>query len=916
MVIYYILYIDDYITSFKGDERVALVWHEKAPQEIASHFNMDLAVGLTEIDAQRRLNELGHNLLTKQKKASPIIIFFRQLNSLVTWVLLGAVIISYFLGERVDAIAIFTIVILNAIIGFILEYRADNAIYVLQQMATPKATVLRDGHAKTILASDIVPGDILLFESGDLIAADALLFNLSSLKINEAALTGESLPVEKNISTCSVETPLADRKNMVYMGTAVANGTGRAIVVTTGMQTEMGHIATMLGEASHDESPLQKKLNQMGSHLLWICFAIVVMIFILGLFRNIPLFKLFMSSISLAVAAIPEGLPTVVTIALALGVQRMARRAVLVRRLSAVETLGCLQVICTDKTGTLTVGEMTARKLITPDEIYNISGEGYKLEGQFISQQPDFKVSKDTLLQNTLRAMVICNNAELTLQNNQLCTVGDPTEIALLVAAAKVEIWANELATCISREKEFPFNSERKRMTVVCKEAEALTAYVKGAPEIILERCTHMMTKDGIKEITHNDRLRMQQSCELMASDALRILAFAKRNLDPLLDKTEDDIENNLVLLGLIGLQDPPHASARESVNRCKMAGIKPVMITGDHPDTAKAIAQELGILNRGDRLITGAELEKMSEDEFMNCVKQITVYARVSAEHKLKIVRAWKKHHMIVAMTGDGVNDAPALKEASIGIAMGKTGTAVTKEAADMIIIDNNFTSIVAGIEEGRTIYDNISKTLAYLLAGNMGELLVVFVALLIGWPLPLLPIQLLWINLVTDGLPAIALATDLSEPGILKRPPRESQKAIMDIAFFHRVIFIGSLTALVTLGIFAYEYLGHGDLVQAQDAAFSVLVTAELMRAFGARSQTKTIWQVGFFSNIRLFFIVSISFALQILIHHIPMLQMFFGIGSVSLAQCLIWMMLGMVPLLVLEGQKLLRENVNEMG
>jgi P-type Ca2+ transporter type 2C len=893
------------------------VWHEKTPQELASYFNIDLTVGLTEMDAQRRLNEFGHNLLAKQKKSSPLIIFFRQLNSLVTWVLLGAVIISYFLGERVDAIAIFTIVILNAVIGFVLEYRADNAIYVLQQMATPQATVLRDGHAKTILASNVVPGDILLFESGDLIAADALLFNLSSLKINEAALTGESLPVEKNISASAIYTPLADRKNMVYMGTAVANGTGRAIVVTTGMQTEMGHIATMLGEASHDESPLQKKLNQMGSHLLWICFAIVIMIFVLGLFRSIPLFKLFMSSISLAVAAIPEGLPTVVTIALALGVQRMARRAVLVRRLSAVETLGCLQVICTDKTGTLTVGEMTARKLITTDEIYNISGEGYKLEGQFISQHQNSNISNDTLLQSTLQAMVICNNAELTLQNSQLCTVGDPTEIALLVAAAKVGLWTNDLATSSPREKELPFNSERKRMTVVCKESEQLTAYVKGAPEIILERCTHIMTRDGIKEITDNDRVRMQQSCELMASEALRILAFAKRRLDMLvIDKIEDDIENNLVLLGLIGLQDPPHASARESVSHCKIAGIKPVMITGDHPETAKAIAQELGILTQGDRLITGAELEKMSEDEFMKCVKQITVYARVSAEHKLKIVRAWKKHHMIVAMTGDGVNDAPALKEASIGIAMGKTGTAVTKEAADMIIIDNNFTSIVAGIEEGRTIYDNISKTIAYLLAGNMGELLVVFVALLIGWPLPLLPIQLLWINLVTDGLPAIALATDLSEPGILKRPPRESQKAIMDASFFQRVIFIGSLTALVTLGIFAYEYLGHGNLVQAQDSAFSVLVTAELMRAFGARSQTKTIWQVGFFSNIRLFFIVSISFSLQILIHHIPMLQVFFGIGSVSLSQCLVWMMLGMVPLLVLEGQKILREKSNEWG
>lgn len=891
------------------------IWHDKTPQDIATNLNIDFSSGLTAIEAQRRLKESGPNLLIKQKKSSILTIIFQQFNSLVTWVLLGAVVISFLLGEKVDAIAILTIVVLNAFIGFFLEYRADRAISALQEMAAPKATVFRDGHPKIIPASEIVPGDILIFESGDLIAADARLFDLSSLKTNEAPLTGESLPVEKNLYACTVETSLADRKNMVFMGTSVVNGTGRAIVVSTGMKTEMGRIALMLGEASHDESPLQKRLNQVGSRLLWICFFIVILIFVLGLFRSIPLFELFMSSISLAVAAIPEGLPAVVTVALALGVQRMVRRAVLVRRLSAVETLGCLQVICTDKTGTLTVGEMTARKLITSEDVYSIHGEGYNLKGYFICQGQDIDVSQDKVLQSVLCAMVICNNADLTLQNDQLSAVGDPTEIALLVAAAKGGFWHDTLASSFLRVRELPFDSERKRMTVVCKENDKLSAFVKGAPEIILERCTHILTKEGIKEITQNDRARMQQACELMASEALRLLAFAERQLESsFIDESDEVIENNLVLLGLIGLQDPPHASARESVNQCKMAGIKPVMITGDHPNTAKAIAQELGILSPNERLVTGNELEAMSDDEFIKCVKQISVYARVTAEHKLKIVRAWKKHQMIVAMTGDGVNDAPALKEASIGIAMGKTGTAVTKEAADIILMDNNFTSIVAGIEEGRTIYDNISKTLAYLLAGNMGELLVVFVALLIGWPLPLLPIQLLWINLVTDGLPAIALATDMSEPGILKRPPRESQKPFMDGLFFQRVIFIGCLTALVTLGAFAYEYLRNGNLIQAQDAAFSVLVTAELLRAFGARSQTKTIWQVGFFSNIRLFAIVSISFSLQIVIHHIPTLRDLFGIGPVTLKQCVFWVVFGTIPLLVLEGQKLLRKTPND--
>ncbi|HAT9777355.1 TPA: HAD-IC family P-type ATPase [Legionella pneumophila subsp. pneumophila] len=895
---------------------MAELWFEKTVEDIASQFKTDLALGLTETQAAQRLKEVGPNLLSQQKKTSPLIIFLQQFGSVVTWVLLGAVIVSFLLDEKADAIAIFAIVILNAIIGFVLEYRADRAMLALQQMAAPKATVLRDGHAKRIAASEIVPGDIILFESGDLIAADARLFELSSLKVNEAPLTGESIPVAKNLDIFAKDTPLADRKNMVFTGTSIADGTGRALVVATGMQTEMGHIAKMLTEASRDETPLQKKLNQVGSRLLWLCFFIVIAIFGLGLLRNIPLFKLFMSSVSLAVAAIPEGLPAVVTVALALGVQRMVRRAVLVRRLAAVETLGCLQVICTDKTGTLTVGEMTARKLVTAGDVYSIHGEGYHLTGGFSLQAQEINVPEDTLLQATLQAMAACNNAEFCQQNEQMATVGDPTEVALLVAAAKGGIWRSELQSSLLRIKELPFSSERKRMTVVCKQENELVAFVKGAPEIILERCTHILTNDGIKKLTPNDRARMKQSCELMASEALRLLAFAKRQLEPaLLEKEDEDIENNLVFLGLIGLQDPPHASAKESVARCKKAGIKPIMITGDHPDTARAIAQELGILEANDRLLTGNELEHMPEEEFNHCVKDIAVYARVTAEHKLKIVRAWKKQNMVVAMTGDGVNDAPALKEASVGIAMGKTGTAVTKEAADIIVMDNNFTSIVAGIEEGRTIYDNIAKTLAYLLAGNSGELLVVFIALLIGWPLPLLPIQLLWINLITDGLPAIALATDPSEPGILDRPPRATQKSLMDIAFFKRVTFIGCLTALVTLGVFAYEYLIDRDLIQAQDAAFSVLVTAELLRAFGARSQTKTIWQIGFFSNLRLLFIVSISFSLQVLIHHIPMLRELFGIEPVSFTQCSSWILLGMLPLLVIEAQKWLRKATDEV-
>lgn len=888
------------------------IWHMDAPQAIAVKLKTDLLSGLTEAEALHRLNEYGLNELTKQKIISPFKIFLQQFNSLVIWVLLGAVAISFLLNEKVDAIAIFSIVILNAIIGFVLEYRADRAIQALQQMAAPTATVVRDGHSKVIRASHIVCGDILLFESGDLIAADARLVDVASLKANEAPLTGESLPIEKNLQSYPEQIPLADRKNMVFMGTAVANGTGRAIVVSTGMQTEMGHIAKMLGEASRDETPLQTKLNQVGKRLLLVCFAIIISIFTLGLIRGIPLLEIFMSSVSLAVAAIPEGMPAVVTVALALGVQRMVRRDVLVRRLSAVETMGCLQVICTDKTGTLTVGEMTARKLVTGEEIYVIQGEGYHVSGGFLRNDIQVIAEEDYLLLEVLRAIALCNNAEITMKNNKLSIVGDPTEVAMLVASAKAGLRRESLEPLYPRILEFPFNSQRKRMSVVCQTYNEYTLFVKGAPEVILERCTHINTKEGIKKLDINDRARIQQSCKLMASEALRVLAVAERAVATL--SIDDNIENDLILLGLIGLQDPPHAEAKESVHRCKTAGIKPVMITGDHPDTARAIAEELGILTGSERLITGAELEKMSDDEFSENVREISVYARVTAENKLKIVRAWKSHHMVVAMTGDGVNDAPALKESSVGIAMGKTGAAVTKEVADVIVLDNNFSSIVAGIEEGRIIYDNIAKSLKYLLAGSVAELMVVFTALLINWPLPLLPIQLLWINLVTDGLPAIALATDISDSEILKRPPRNESKPFIDTYFIRRIIFVGFLTATVTLFAFGYEYIGDGDLVQARDAAFSVLVVAGLLRAFGMRSDTKTAWEVGLLTNLRLFLVISVSFSLQLFIHHTPILQQIFKIEPVSMSECFSWVALGSVPLIVLEITKLIRNKESD--
>jgi Ca2+-transporting ATPase len=700
---------------------------------------------------------------------------------------------------------------------------------------------------------------------------------------------------------------------MVFLGTSVAGGSGRALVVATGMDTEVGHIATLLETATSDITPLQRRLDRVARRLLWACLAIVALVFALGLLRAIPPFRLFLGAVSLAVAAIPEGLPAVVTVALALGVQRMVRRHALVRRLPAVETLGCAQAICSDKTGTLTVGEMTARKVITSARMFTISGEGYATGGVFFADGLECTAAEDPLLCDLLRAAAACNDAELGQQDNRPTVVGDPTEGALLVAAAKGGIMRDGVESEMPRLATLPFDSDRKRMTVIRDRQGQPWAFVKGAPEVILDRCSHVRSNTGVEALSDSDRARMLQASALLANDALRVLAIAERPLEPYpivvgVTHDADEIERDLTLLGLVGMQDPPRAEARDAVNRCKRAGIRTVMITGDHPDTARAVARELGMLEPGDAVVVGLDLDRLSDQELAQRVPKISVYARVTAEHKLRIVRAWKSRGAVVAMTGDGVNDAPALKEASIGVAMGITGTEVTKEAADIIITDDNFASIIAAVEEGRGIYDNIAKTLAYLLAGNAGELIVMFIATLVGWPLPLLPIQLLWINLVTDGLPALALATDPIDPGVLTHPPRHPEAELVDWNFLQRIALTGCLTAAVALSAFAYEVYIDANLDQARDAAFSTLVIAELLRAFGARSDMRTVWQVGLFSNMRLFVIVASSFALQLAIHHLPTLQTLFRIEPISLGQCAAWIALGSVPLIALELRKVL--------
>jgi Ca2+-transporting ATPase len=881
-------------------------WHARSGVEVVAALQGDALGGLTPAEAARRLAADGPNELRRGEAASALAIFARQFASLVIWVLIGAALVSGLLGEALDAGAILAIVFLNACFGFLQEHRAERAMAALARMTAPRARVVRGGVTEIVPSAEVVRGDLLALDAGDLVAADARLLEASSMLTVEAPLTGESEPVEKRVGTCAADTPLADRRNMVFFGTSVATGSGRAIVVATGMTTEVGRIATLLESASSEKTPLARRLDQVARKLLFACFAIVGLVLVLGLLRSIAPFEIFLFAVSLAVAAIPEGLPAVVTIALALGVSRMARRNALVRRLPAVETLGSAQVICTDKTGTLTVGEMTARRLITAEAAFDVTGEGYSTEGAILLDGAVHAPSPGSPLGALLECAAACADAEIALRETGPCVVGDPTEAALLVAAAKAGVDRGSIERDMPRLATVPFDSDRKRMTVVRRRGDGIVAYVKGAPELVLERCSHILTERGREILREEWREHMLETSTSLADESFRVLAVARRPLDRWADGI--DAENHLTLIGFAGLQDPPRAEAREAVAKCRRAGIRTVMITGDHPATGRAIARELGILGEDDEVVVGSELDRMSDDELCERVRRVAVYARVTAEHKLRVVRAWKKSGSIVAMTGDGVNDAPALKEASIGIAMGRTGTEVTKEAADMVITDDNFASIVAAVEEGRAIYDNIRKALGYLLAGNAGELTVALVAVLAGWPLPLLPIQLLWINLVTDGLPALALATDPVDPAVLDRPPRPASAELMDRPFVKQMLMTAFLTASVTLAVFSYELGRLGNLDVARNGAFSVLVFAEIFRSLGARNDDRGLHELPIASNARLLAVVIAGYVLQVVLHYLPLLGGVFGMQAISFAKCLAWTALGMIPLAGIEIAKAL--------
>jgi P-type Ca2+ transporter type 2C len=881
----------------------AEAWHHRSAGDVLMHFG-STAAGLSTTEAKIRLAANGRNELTENPGVSAWRILIAQFKSLVIWLLIAAGVVAGVLGERVDAAAILAIVILNAVVGFYQEFNAEKSITALRKLAAPLAKVIRDGTVSLIPATEIVVGDVLELESGDLVAADARILSAAMLRCIEAPLTGESQPVTKRPATLeALEVPLGDRENMVFMGTSIATGTGRAVIVATAMKTELGRIAELIEEAGADKNtPLEKKLEAFGRVLVWAALGIVILLFGLGLMRGTPPLELFMTSISLAVAAVPEGLPAVVTVALALGVRRMARRGALVRKLAAVETLGSTSVICTDKTGTLTVGEMTVRSLYAAGRSYAVTGEGYG---------PGGEISPDAApLRDLVSVILGCNNAHLLVENGKWKVVGDPTEGALLAAGRKAGGDRAQLEKDFPKFSEIPFDSDRKLSTMIRKmPGGKLRAFINGAPGPLLQRCTHLHTGSEIIILTQQGRDEILAQTTTMARQALRVLASAWRDLENLSpdDLTGDFVERDLVFIGLSGMYDPPRQEAKDAVARCRSAGIRVVMITGDHPQTAEAIAREIGIAEEAV-VVTGADLGKMTDDELRRRVSEISVYARVTAEHKLRIVRSLKNTDAVVAMTGDGVNDAPAIKGADIGIAMGKGGTEVTRQAADIIITDDNFATIVAAVEEGRGIYANIRKTLQYLLAGSTAELSFMMACVIIGLPTPLLPIHLLWINLVTDGLPALCLATDAIDPDVMKRGPRGRSESLTNPRFLRTMLLTGLLTAGVAFAVYRHVLL-TGTLESARAAAFAVLVFAELLRAFGARSEIKPVWRISLLTNLNLVAVVAVSFGLQVWSQHSATLGGILKTSYMSFTDCLLLLAVGAIPLLLLELVKSIR-------
>ena len=863
----------------------SILWSVTSTTDIYRHFKVNPQNGLSEGDVRRRLAQYGENSIREKKRKGPLAILLDQFKDFMVLVLLGATLISGLLEEYGDALTIIAIIILNALLGFIQEYRSERSFAALKELSAPRGRVLRGGMLRDISAAEVVPGDIVAVEAGDRICADARLFHAVNLQVDESPLTGESQTVEKDAAPLrAAPASPGDALNMVFSGTMVTGGNGMGVVVATGMETEMGRIATLIQDVEVHSTPLQRRLAKLGKILVVSCLVLCFLVVLLGLWRGEPLYIMLMAGISLAVAAIPEGLPAIVTVALALGVQRMLRRKAIVRRLPAVESLGCATFICSDKTGTITQNKMTVKRVAAGGVSYDVSGDGYDPFGGFYRRRSQVNPLKDSDLSRAIHIAALCNNAsfeqEKGLGKKKAWGIGgNPTEGALLVCAAKSGLWRKKLERDYQRLEEFPFSSDKKFMSVICRHGRTYRLMVKGAPERVLAACTAVMEGGKVRKL--DDRLRRQilSDIERMATDALRTIAVAERTLNNYRSGLKrEDVEQDLVFCGFFGLIDPPRPRIHEAIRRCHKAGIRIVMITGDHRNTAMAIARQLNIMLPGGRSLTGSELDDMSEAELSHCIEDVQVYARVNPEHKLRIVRCLKNKGHVVAMTGDGVNDAPAVKEADIGIAMGLTGTDVTKEAASLVLSDDNFNTIVAAVEEGRSIYDNIRKFIRFLLGCNFGEILVMLLAMLAGLPLPLRPIQILWVNLVTDGLPAMALGVDPAGDDTMRRPPRPPSEGVFARGLWVKIMSRGFLIGVTTLLVFAYSLNNSAGLIYAQTMALSTLVATQLIHVFECRSEYLPFWEIDLKQNIFLVLAVLVSFFLMLVIIYHPVMQQIF--------------------------------------
>jgi Ca2+-transporting ATPase len=907
-----------------------VVWHALEASEVVRTLDTSPDVGLADEEAASRLKRYGNNELSEAPRPSVWSMIFDQFNNFLVVVLIVAALLAAILGDYIEAAAILAIVILNAILGVVQERRAEDALAALRRLSAPDAHIVRGGHRMKVPAREIVPGDIVLLEVGNYVPADMRLIETANLRIDEAALTGESVPVTKDAHlVLTQELALGDRRNTAFSGTLVAYGRGKGVVVSTGMRTQIGMIAEMIQSVHDEPTPLQYKLNQLGRTLGWAALGVCALVFFAGWLQDLPLVEMFLIAVSLAVAAVPEGLPAVVTITLALGMNEMITRHALIRRLSSVETLGSTTIICSDKTGTLTQNQMTVTRMWVDGQSFEISGGGYEPVGQFRVNGHAVDLADYPASTTALWVAALDNDASLESGMHQgiheARVVGDPTEAALIVAAAKAGAYRDSLERAYPRVGEIPFDSERKRMTTIhriespepedaspfynadLKEWEV--AAIKGAPDVILELCTRYQRMDDTSEVLSVAmRREILLANDEMARSALRVIAVAYRvENDVPWDETPEAVEQDFIFVGLMGMIDPPREQVRIAVGKARTAGIRTLMITGDYADTARAIAAEIALLASGHTVLAGAELDRLDEEGLQEAVRTTDVFARVSPEHKVRIVDALKANGEIVAMTGDGVNDAPALKRADIGVAMGITGTDVAKETADMVLTDDNYASIVAAVEQGRIIYSNIRKFVFYLLSCNLAEITVILLAILAGWPSPLTAIQLLWLNLITDGGPALALGVEKGDPDTMERPPRPPREPVINQEMRLRIAIQTAAIAGVTLtAYYAGLQLFPDQFGHASTMAFVTLSASELLRAVTARSDHYPIYKVGVFSSKWMIAAVVSSFALLLAVVYIPFLQPVFDTVPLSLKEWEIILPLLLVPALVAELSK----------